>query len=393
MKFFFYLTIFSTTVAFAQTSVESYKQTVLNSPFEQVFELGLKGVGSCKIVPAYLKGIRTWRVITSNQLPGVVGDGVEIGMELSQSIRIAHGYAWAPEFHTALAFPRRFFKPESYASFNTNNSKENAVRMLKRAINLSRCNISNSSLPEVQSVNISKISSEEVKQKFTFYLDSARNLKCTSTLHSKPVFNPSTCRYESKKVPLGMSACKKAFQKASVAGRATVTKDKTNPKIKPKFWFPPQIEAYTPEIHREFQAAALPFEDHVMAAHASEKIDIQAVVDPSLIVDYTKSSLTPVEVESGAKFKKYMIEAQGDYIKPAWLTAAHQAISARSEMNIDLTAYSDAQPIAAAVINDSKFEYFRPMREIYPNLNPTISGCAQIEAFNFNNIRNDTRQE
>lgn len=363
--------------AFTQTTVDGYKSSIANAPWEQVFEMGLRGVGSCKIVPAYLKGIKTWRVITSSTRPGVVGDGVTVGVDFP-SLKIAHGFAWTPEFASNLSFPDRFFHPIRYNVFKGINSKNNAVLMLRSAVSNNLCNITSSSLPQISSVNISTISSDQIKNSFNFYLDSSRKLRCTSTVHSKPVFNPSTCKYETKKVVIGASACKRAFQKASVGGRASVSSQNT---IRPRLSLP-VVEAFTAEIERDMNAADLPYETHVMAALASERNDIQSVFDPSTIVEYTKPVLTAAERTSAAKFRYSINLAQGDFSKPTWLDSAHAAISARSDVtSINTVSFTDSQPLSASVINDNKLVYLAPIKNIYPGISATVSGCFHIEQF------------
>ncbi len=373
---------------FAQSNLIAYKRSISSAPFEQVFELGLKGVGSCKIVPAFLKGIRTWRVTTTKPRPGIMGDGVLLGLE-EGTLRVAHGFAWTPEFHTSLALPNRFFKPAWYSSFKNSDSRQNAVLMLRKAVADDLCNLTSSSLPEAQSVNISEFTAEKIKQSFTFYVDSSRKISCTSSLHSKPVFNPATCRYESKKIAIGASACKRAYQKASVSGRATVT-TKNDKSKKPKFFFPPVLEALTPEIEREMLISELPFETHVMAAHASEKLDIQAVIDPSLVP--VKANLSELaEREIASRFKYSFEEAKGDYIKPSWLSSVYDEIkmdTRLSALNPD-QAISD-RPIEADVINSTKFQFLEPIKPYFPKLHLAASGCQLIEHFEMRNFDDST---
>jgi len=373
---------------FAQSNLVAYKRSISSAPFEQVFELGLKGVGSCKIVPAFLKGIRTWRVTTTKPRPGIKGDGVLVGLDVHSSFKVAHGFAWTPEFLTTLKLPHRFFNQNSYAAFKNSDSRQNAVLMLRKAVNEDLCNLTSSSFPEAQSVNISNFTPEKIKQSFTFYVDSSRKISCTSSLHSKPVFNPATCRYESKKIAIGASACKRAYQKASVSGRATVTA-KNDKSKKPKF-FPPVLEALTPEIEREMLISELPFETHVMAAHASEKLDIQAVIDPSLIPVKANLGQTD-ELELADRFKHSLDEAKGDFTKPQWLSSAFDEIKIDPRFIAYKSAITDYEaPVKADVINDSKFNFLEPIKQYYPKLNLAASGCQTIEHFEVRNIDNST---
>jgi hypothetical protein len=318
-------------------------------------------------------------LITSQTRPNIIGDGVfpiSVG-----GLQIAHGFVYEPALVSALARSNNFFPSAIYnMTFKKINPKESAANMLKKAVADNLCNLSTADLPTTRSVNMSAATSNTMKNSFTFYLDSNRRLRCTSSVHTKPVWDASSCTYKYNKVAISPSACKKAFQKASVGGRASLQSNIVKPSL------PPLIAAMTPEIDKELQMADLPFESHVMAEFASSKLSIEAVIDPSLIIDYTPATLPSAEVQTAATFKKLVdLAPASQVVIPEYIKTAYDAIKVKPEV-IGYAAPISETPIATSLINDSKQTFLQPIKNIYPDLMFAPSGCSQVHGFIFSKV-------
>jgi hypothetical protein len=354
----------------SQSTVADYKKSINSASWEQVFDRGLKGVGKCRIIPAILNSVQTWRVKTTKVRSGILGDGV-VDITLLGTLKIAHGFAWDPALNS-LAFPNVLF-PSSYAPYKGANSEQNAALMLKKAVSIDLCDISTSDLPTTKSVNMSAATDQQMKNNFRFYLDPARNLRCTSTLHSKPVWNPTTCRWVSKSVVISQSACKRAFQKASVGGRAAVGSQTANvPRNLPT------VDAWTAEIERDVLQADLPIKTQILAEFASTNIELPALGDISIIPAVNPSNAT--DVANAAKAKLMLDVVPANVVMPDWLQSAKQTIASRSQVlnyianpsNV-ITDYA-LKPISE--IDVIKSGYLQPIRDIFPDMSAVVSGCG-----------------
>jgi hypothetical protein len=350
----------------SQMTPDEYKKSIANASLDQVFDRGLKGVGKCLIIPAILNSVQTWRVITSKSRSGILGNGV-IDITLLGTLQVAHGYAWDSAL-SSLAYPNVLFPNSSYGNYKKPNSEENAASMLRNAVANDLCDITNDDLPTTKSVNMSATTSTQMKNNFRFYLDSGRNLRCTSTLHSKSVWNPTTCQWVNKSIVISPSACKRAYQKASVFIRAEVGNLNA-----------PTVGAWTSEIERDILQADLPIKIQVLAEFASTKIEASSLGDISLIpaVSPNNSSL---DLNNAAR-AKIMLDAMPvtNVVMPDWLQSVKEEIESKPQVSTYIsnnTITNAPTPTPISQINIIKSGYLQPIRDIFPDMDAVVSGCG-----------------
>lgn len=144
-------------------SIIDLKQSLRSASLEEIFESGLKGVGECRILPTFVFGYPSLKVV-GKTASNVVGEGVVRYRLPNSSLTFAHGLVYSPHLATKFSDPELVFPDSDYEQFKTNDFIKNAALMLIFAIQKDRCGLKSSS----KTLNNEMISGD-IKKTFSFY--------------------------------------------------------------------------------------------------------------------------------------------------------------------------------------------------------------------------------
>lgn len=177
--------IVSFTVLYSLQVFSNTKPLSASLSLGQVFELGLRGLGDCRIVPTFVYGYPALKVI-GQKSSDQVGAGVVKYTIPKSKITFAHGLVYTPQLVTKFFDPDMIFPDSEYSDFKTDDPEKNAALMLILAIKKNRCGL------DMRSSESQKKNIRTFNDPISFYFDEINNKVCISSFdHCFNILSPA----------------------------------------------------------------------------------------------------------------------------------------------------------------------------------------------------------